>query len=116
MIYLTTRSHFCLLEWKIYSYRFFLPHSKPLVVGTVYRPRSQGSFTETITEYFSKINPNDTEILILGDFNINLFSKQKYIYSIKRILNQYHLKLKLFPILFLAWLRTTNKVSNSSNM
>ena len=44
----------------------------------IYRPPSQGSFTETITEHFSKINTNDTEIYILGDFNINLFSKQKY--------------------------------------
>ena len=40
----------------------FLPLSKPLVVGTIYCPPSQGSFTETITEHFSKINPNDTEI------------------------------------------------------
>ena len=42
-------------------------------------PPSQGSFTETITENFSKINRNDTEIYILSDFNINLFSNQKYI-------------------------------------
>ena len=58
----------------------FLPRSKSLVVGTVYRPTSQGSFTETITEHFSKINTNDTEIYILGDFNINPFSRQKYIF------------------------------------
>ena len=31
----------------------FLPHSKPLIVGTIYRPPSQVSFTETITEHFS---------------------------------------------------------------
>ena len=58
----------------------FLPHSKPLLVGTIYRPPSQGSFTETITEHFSKIKTNDTEIYVLGDFNINLFLKQKYIF------------------------------------
>ena len=46
----------------------FLPHSKLLVVGTIYHPPSQGSLTETITEHFSKINTNDTEIYILGDF------------------------------------------------
>ena len=57
----------------------FLPHSKHLVLGTIYCPPSQGSFTETTTEKFSKINTNDTDIYILGDFNINLFSKQKYI-------------------------------------
>ena len=53
-------------------------------MGTTYRPPSQGSFTETITEHFSKINTNDTYtqkyLYILGDFNINLFSKQKYIF------------------------------------
>ena len=62
----------------IFTY-IFLPCSKVLVVSTIYRLPSQGSFTETITEHFSKINTNDTEIYILGDFNINLFSKQKYI-------------------------------------
>ena len=30
-------------------------HSKPLVVGTIYRPSSQGSFTETITEHFQRL-------------------------------------------------------------
>ena len=49
-------------------------------MGTIYCPPSQGSFTGTITEYFSKINTNDTEIYILGDLNINLFSKQRYIF------------------------------------
>ena len=49
-------------------------------MGTIYRPPSQGSFTETTTEHFSKINTNDTEINILGDFENNLFSKQKCIF------------------------------------
>ena len=40
-------------------------------MGTIYRPPSQGSFTETITEHFSKINTSVTEIYILGDFNIS---------------------------------------------
>ena len=57
-----------------------LPHSKPLVVGTIYRVPSQGSFTEAIIEHFSKINTNDTEIYILGDSNNYSFSKQKYIF------------------------------------
>ena len=60
----------------------FLPHSKPFVVGTVYHPPSQGSFTKTITEHFSKINISDTEIYILGDSNIDVFSKQKYIFHL----------------------------------
>ena len=81
----------------------FLPHSRPRIVGTIYRPPSQGSFTETITEDLLKINTSDTEIYILGDFSINLFSKQKYF--IKRILNQCHMKLKTISnfVLCMAW-------------
>ena len=37
-------------------------------MGTIYHPPSQGSFTETITENFSKINTSNTEIYIFGDF------------------------------------------------
>ena len=50
-------------------------------MGTIYGPPSQGSFAKTIIEYFSNINTNDAEIYILGDFNTNLFSKQKYIFN-----------------------------------
>ena len=39
-------------EIEIIFIEIFLPHSKPLVVGTIYRPPSQGSFTETITKHF----------------------------------------------------------------
>ena len=60
--------------------KIFLPPSKLLVVGTIYCPPSQGSFTKSITEHFPKYYTDDTEIYILGDFNINLFSKQKYIF------------------------------------
>ena len=56
--------------------KIFLPHSKPLVVDTIYHPPSQGSFTE----HFPKINTKDIEIYILGDFNINLRLKQKYVF------------------------------------
>ena len=49
-------------------------------MGTIYRPPSQGNFIGAITEHFSKINTNDTEIYILDDFNINLLLKQKYIF------------------------------------
>ena len=79
----------------------FLPYSKSLVVGTIYHPPSQGNFTETIAEHFSKIDTNYTEIYILGNFNVNLFSKQKYIFhqtntqSISREVKNY--------VLFMTW-------------
>ena len=78
MTSLTTKSFFpSEIENK---FIIFLPHSKHLIVGTIYHRLSQGSFTETINVHFSKINTYDTELYILGDFNINLFSKQKYIF------------------------------------
>ena len=64
---------FLLSEIENIFIEIFLPHSKPLVVSTICRRPSQGSFIETITDHLSKINTNDTEICILGDFNINLF-------------------------------------------
>ena len=42
-------------------------------MGSIIAHQSQGCFTEIITEHFSKINANNTEIYILGGFNINLF-------------------------------------------
>ena len=82
----------------------FLPHSEPLVVGTVYHPPSQGSFTKTITEHFSKINISDTEIYILGDSNIDLFSKQKCIFH-QTNTQSCHLELKTISnfVLCMAW-------------
>ena len=94
----------------------FLPHSRSLVLGTVYRPPSQGGSTERITELFSKISTNDTEIYILGDFNINLFSKQKCIFHQTNTQSMSHDVKNYFQILFFVWLGTANKVSNSSNM
>ena len=72
-------------------------------MGTINRPPSQSSFTELITEHFSKINTNNTEIYILGDFNINLSSKQNYIFHETN--NQCHLKLKTIShfVLCMAW-------------
>ena len=33
----------------------FLPHSKPLIVGSINFPLSQGSFTDTIAEFFQRL-------------------------------------------------------------
>ena len=45
-----------------------LRNTKPKVVGITYRPPSQ-------LEYFSKLDTNNNEIYILGDFNINVYLK-----------------------------------------
>ena len=72
-------------------------------MGTIYRPPSQVSFTETITDNFSKINTDDTEIHILGDFSINLFSKQKYIFHQTKIYMPPEVKTISDFVLCMAW-------------
>ena len=94
-----------------------LPHSKSLIVSSIYLLPSQDSFTETITEHFSKINTNDTKIHVLGDFNINLFSNQKFTFhqtNAQSVSNKVKNYFQLFSLY--VWLGTTNNISNSSNM
>ena len=94
-----------------------LPHSKSLIVGSIYLLPSQDSFTETITEHFSKNNTNDTKIHVLDDFNINLFSNQKYTFHQTNAQSVSHKVKNYFQLFSLyVWLGTTNNISNSSNM
>ena len=53
-------------------FELLLPHTKPIVVGTIYRPPNQTNFMEIFNENFSKVDANNVETYILGDFNINL--------------------------------------------
>ena len=53
----------------------FLPKTKPMTVGIVYRPPSQTSFLETMNEHFYKLDTINKETYILGDFNISLSLK-----------------------------------------
>ena len=46
-----------------------LPKTKPILVGTCYRPPKQRSFLDFFANTLSKIDPS-SEIIILGDFNI----------------------------------------------
>ena len=54
-------------------FEILLLNSKPVIVGTIYRPPSQNNFLELLNSNMNKINSVDNEIYILGDFNINLF-------------------------------------------
>ena len=57
-----------------------LPNTKPIVGGIIYRPSSQSKFLEIINTDFSKLDKSDNEIYILGDFNINLYLNNSYIF------------------------------------
>ena len=58
-----------------------LPNMKPMVVRIIYRPPSQSEFLEIINTHFSKLDTNNKEIYILGDFNINLYLNNSYIFQ-----------------------------------
>ena len=61
----------------------FLPKTRTITVGIFYRPPSQGNFLEILTYDLEKIDLKDRDIFFLGDFNINLFKNNKYIFDIK---------------------------------
>ena len=58
-----------------------LPNTKPIVVGTVYRPPNQTNFMEIFNENLSKVDTNNVETYILGDFNINLWQNGHYVFK-----------------------------------
>ena len=60
-----------------------LPKSKPVTIGVFYRPPNQANFMELIVKSFSLLNLKDNEIYLLGDFNINLLQKRKYVLNRK---------------------------------
>ena len=68
-------------------FEILLPNSKPVIVGTIYRPPSQNNFLELLNSNMNKINSVDNEIYILGDFNINLFLNDCYVLEKDNILN-----------------------------
>ena len=55
-----------------------LPETKPIVVGIIYRPANNINFLECFDKHLDDINLHN-EIVLLGDFNINLLHNGKYI-------------------------------------
>ena len=64
-----------------------IPNSKPIIVGTIYRPPNQSNFLEVLNENMNKIDSISNKTYILGDFNINLSLNDSYIFSKKDMLN-----------------------------
>ena len=50
----------------------FLPKTKPMTVGIVYRSPSPTRILETMNKHFYKLDAINKETYILGGFNINL--------------------------------------------
>ena len=54
-------------------FEILLPNSKPITVGTIYRPPNQSNFLEVLNENMkNKIDSISNEIYILGNFNLFL--------------------------------------------
>ena len=60
-----------------------IPKIKPIFVGIIYRPPESINFLECFNKHLDDINL-DNEILLLGDFNINLLRNGKYILKEKQ--------------------------------
>ena len=65
---------------------FFLPKTKPILIGILYRPPDQSGFLDKLSTAISKTSCFDNqEVYILGDLNINLINNQKHTpYGIKQ--------------------------------
>ena len=59
----------------------FLLKTKPMAVAIVYRPPSQTSFLETMNVHFYKLDTINKETHILGDFKVNLYLYNKYVFE-----------------------------------
>ena len=51
-------------------FEILLPNSKPIIVGTIYRPPNQSNCLEVLNENMNKIDSISNEIYILGDFKV----------------------------------------------
>ena len=51
-----------------------LPKTKPILCGTVYRPPNNSNFFNDLESVCLSINA-DSETIILGDFNVDVFKK-----------------------------------------
>ena len=71
-------------------FEILLPNSKPIAVGTIYRPLNQFNFLEVLNENMkNKIESISNEIYILGNFN--LFLNDSHIFS-KKTTKKKHVK------------------------
>ena len=55
-----------------------LPKTKPILLGVIYRPPSDMHFVENFNNCISNSNSfNSQEVILLGDFNVNLIDRNK---------------------------------------
>ena len=67
-------------------FKLFLPNTKPIVVGIIYRPLSQSKFLEIINTHFGKIDIKSSEIYTPGGFSINFYLDNSCIFQKNNLL------------------------------
>ena len=68
-------------------FELLLPNTKPIAVGTIYRLPNQTNFMEIFNENLSKLDTNNIETYIPGDFNINLWQNGHYVFQKHNLLS-----------------------------
>ena len=84
------RRDICFNELNIFSsdienicFNILLKNMQPIKVCVFYRPPNFNKFVEEITNDFKKLYTEKTEVIILGDININLLQNGKYTLNLK---------------------------------
>ena len=65
--------------------------TKPIIIGTVYRPSTQSDFMDNFIDCLSHVR-SDLEWFILGEFNIDLPKKTSLWSCYKSVLEMFDLK------------------------
>jgi len=70
-----------------------LPRTKPIIIGVCYRPPKDNDFLDRFEKIISLIR-SDCEVMVLGDFNINILANKSYSLLKKYLdmLNMFYLK------------------------
>ena len=76
----TSRSDIQMDSDEIIFVEFLLPKTKPITVGTAYRPPKQNDFLNNFKEILTHLR-TDCEIIILGDFNISGLQRSSSIFK-----------------------------------
>ena len=69
-------------------FEILLPKSKPITVGTTYRPRSQSKFLEVLSNNMNKIDSVNNKVFIHSDFDISWYLNDSYFLEKKEYLKE----------------------------
>ena len=74
----------------------FIPKTKPIIVGIIYKPPDQTRFPEILLDSLNLLNMLSEEWHILGDLNINLHQNGSTLGEDKKNIIKCHLKQKKY--------------------